>query len=409
MYSYVCSYSEFLLFKVRDCGDLEDWGPGSRPRHFYQTLDPDSRHSKVASSGGVSVGTKVSIKYGGQLGNNMFQYAFGYRLASEIAARTLKAVSLSAPKMPLSWAGMRNRVILPPGGDGGRRLAPSRRPAGKAKAPKRGHVVSAKGGGGDGCATVTDRDRFSTTPLCAQLEGALERTPSCVAVNGFFEDFGHLRGWREELRDVFAPAAGQCRDLAPAAHEVLIHVRECDHGDVDSPRPFFSAHGQVPWKYYATVVTGLKRRAAAAGAPTPKFTVLSPPSCKGSPLLNRLEKDLNARLRKDSTGATDDYCFMLRAKTIVLAPSTFSFWCAWFSDAQVHFPMLGVFAHQRTINYPLGPNKAVPKGLRCEALFENVGKSVIVDEPRYVYHDVDSNHYFGTYHRTNESFTWHAP
>ena len=69
-------------------------------------------------------------------------------------------------------------------------------------------------------------------------------------------------------------------------------------------------------------------------------------------------------------------------------------------------PMLGAFAHQRTNNYPLGPNKGAKGGLACEKLFDKVGKSLSVDEPRYVYHDVDSGTYFGSYHRANESFTW---
>ena len=59
------------------------------------------------------------------------------------------------------------------------------------------------------------------------------------------------RGGLLALRDVFAPDA--CPD-APAEREVLVHVRECDQGPVDSPRPFYSAHGQVPWRFYDRVL-----------------------------------------------------------------------------------------------------------------------------------------------------------
>ena len=96
-----------------------------------------------------------------------------------------------------------------------------------------------------------------------------------------------------------------------------------------------------------------------------------------------------------------------RAGTLVLAPSTFSWWAAWLSEAEVHVPLLGVLAHQRTVNYPIGPgNRRVRGGLRCGALFEDAGKSLAVDDARFVYHDMDSARFFGRYLRGNESFVW---
>ena len=53
-----------------------------------------------ASVDGVPAGpaaTTVSLTYGGQLGNNMFQYAFAYRLAVEIAA----CQAAISPRSPL--------------------------------------------------------------------------------------------------------------------------------------------------------------------------------------------------------------------------------------------------------------------------------------------------------------------
>ena len=69
--------------------------------------------------------------------------------------------------------------------------------------------------------------------------------------------------------------------------------------------------------------------------------------------------------------------------------------------------MLGVLAHQSSRNYPLGPGTPRARGgLKCDALFDGVGKSLAVDDARFVYHDVDSGRYFGTYHRRNESFAF---
>ena len=382
-WSSSCGYRHFVQ---HDCG--------SPRRVAYDcptsvwTAAPWGGASRDAAGGARPA--RVAVKYGGQLGNNMFQYAFAFRLASELAFRSGRAVELRAPKMPLSWAGMRDRVVPPP---------PGRRLAGRPRQPPPKKPAAASN-----CAVVTDRDRLSKLPLCAQLEAAF-RSTTCVQVNGFFEDFGHLRGWRDEFRRLFAPA-GRCGDTPPPGRdEVLVHVRECDQGSVDAPRPFFSAHGQVPWKFYDAVLRGIAARRQAAGRPPPTFTVLSPPSCGSSDLVKRLGSAFGAT-RRASPGATEDYCFMLASSTLVLAPSTFSWWAAWFSEAEVHMPMLGAFAHQRTNNYPLGPNKGAKGGLACEKLFDKVGKSLSVDEPRYVYHDVDSGTYFGSYHRANESFTW---
>ena len=222
----------------------------------------------------------------------MFQYAFAFRLASELAFRSGRAVELRAPKMPLSWAGMRDRVVPPP---------PGRRLAGRPRRPPPKKPAAASN-----CAVVTDRDRLSKLPLCAQLEAAF-RSTTCVQVNGFFEDFGHLRGWRDEFRRLFAPA-GRCGDTPPPGRdEVLVHVRECDQGSVDAPRPFFSAHGQVPWKFYDAVLRGIAARRQAAGRPPPTFTVLSPPSCGSSDLVKRLGSAFGAT-RRASPGATAVPC-----------------------------------------------------------------------------------------------------
>ena len=337
-----------------------------------------------ASVDGVPAGpaaTTVSLTYGGQLGNNMFQYAFAYRLAVEIAARRDRPVRLAAPRAPGEgaaglWAGMRSRLVGAPAGTGARR-----RLAGRGRGP----------GAPTACANVvTDRDATATVPLCAQLRRALAG-PACVAVDGFFEDFGSLRGWRDVFQRLYAPPA--CPAPAPAPGDVIVHVRECGNSDVDRPRPFFSAHGQVPWRFYDKILASVRGR----------VVVLAPPACARSALVARLKARFGATHRAAS--AADDYCALLRARTVVLAPSTFSWWAAWLSNATVHVPLLGLLAHQRTTNYPHRPGAARRRGgLTCESLFGGAGKSLVVDDPRYVYHDVEGGRWFGAYHRANESF-----
>ena len=40
----------------------------------------------------------------------------------------------------------------------------------------------------------------------------------------------------------------------------------------------------------------------------------------------------------------------------------------------------------------------------AKTLASSPGKSLVVDDPRYVYHDVEGGRWFGAYHRANESF-----
>lgn len=43
---------------------------------------------------------------------------------------------------------------------------------------------------------VSDRDGTTTHPMCAQLQHAVT-APGCIRVDGFFQDFGFLRGHRD--------------------------------------------------------------------------------------------------------------------------------------------------------------------------------------------------------------------
>ena len=320
-------------------------------------------------------GGQLLVYYGGQLGNNQFQYAFATRLMDKLGATTLTTV---AKETVPRWSKMRD-----------------------------------KGAGCQATALVSDRDGVAAEPLCAQLRRVFTQKKPCVRVDGFFQDFraigGHEPGRRQQLADAFEPSTKECGDVDPPDDdEIVVHVRVCNYSPKRLRWP--ACYGDMPWEYYDRVLNAMTNRS--------KITILSPPSClKSGNLVKRLQQEFGARRLsiKSLAGADDgraDYCYLKRAKRIVMQPSTFGWWAAWLSEArEIHFPLIGLFAHQRTLNYPRGPGRGgvSKKLLKCDALFQGRTKSLVVPESRYIYHDVIGGRYFGTYDHHTESFSFQEP
>lgn len=338
--------------------------------------------------------TTIEVVYGGQLGNNQFQYAFATRLALALARRTKAQVSVLGRAVAIDrtprWSGMIDK-------------GPARR------ANKCVNI-----------AVVTDRDGITRQPVCEQLRQVLQHMPppACVRVDGFFQDFEAVGAEnRARLARAFAPTTAECGGGAqvPSDNEIVLHVRTCAYSE-EVPYSWPACYGAMPWEYYSVILTQIIERAQTHGEPTPSLTIVSPPGCAkagGNNVVHRLRQEFGAKLiNTKSLGGTDDgradYCYLMRARRIVLQPSTFGWWAAWLSEAtEIHFPVIGLFAHRRTLNYPQGPSKAVRGGLKCQALFQPPGgstKSLIVPEDRYVYHDVFGGRYFGRYDQSTDTF-----
>lgn len=321
----------------------------------------------IWDSNATPAASTIQVYYGGQLGNNMFQYAFGTRLAETMSAKGTKTklvghaaegeVTPRWRRMDIEFA----KVACP-------------------------HVVS-------------DRDNLVSKPMCEQLKAAM--SSSCVRVDGFFQDFDAIGPERRDaLVRAFAPMDDECDDAIPKDDEIVMHVRTCDYEDNVPRGPWPACYGSMPWEYYEVLLSTLRAKERPV-------SILTPPSCASGRLVKRLQREFGARrLASKMNDGRADFCYMLRAKTLILQPSTFGWWAGWLSNAtEIHYPLLGLFAHQRTLNYPRGPKSSHPGSgtLKCDGLFQAPGggtKSLVVPEPRYVYHDVIGGRYFGRYSGT---------
>lgn len=231
-----------------------------------------------------SAGATVTAVYGGGTANNMFQYAFGHRLASVLGAKLVPHSYKGENTGPLYWDELGKAI-----GTG-----PDCNPT----AP--GQLI------------VSDRDHLPVLPLCAQLRAALVDKPRCIRADGFFQDFAYLRGHKETFRGLFKadlPAA------LPEADEVVVHLRVCRDATQTQPYPLGSGYGELPRAYYDRVLSTV----AAAS----KISLVGPPSCDASmPLVAHLMKTYGAVLH-NGPDPLSDYAYLLSAKRLVLSPSTF--------------------------------------------------------------------------------------
>lgn len=322
-----------------------------------------------------SMARRIDVVYGGQLGNNMFQYAMGLRLANGTDAVISTVAPTKLEQNVKRWQRMGS--------------------------PTKGSCV------GNRAAVLTDRDGVSRSNVCAQVRSALQQQ-SCIRVDGFFQDFEAIGGSksRDSLLSLFEPSLEECGDAAPDDGEVVLHIRTCVFSSDVPTRGWPACYGAMPWEYYEILLNQIIDRAAKLGKKKPSFTIVSPPTCANEPLLKKLSREFGAkRLEFPQSDELSDFCYMLKAKQLVLQPSTFGWWAAWLSSAtEIHFPLMGLFAHRRTLNYPSGPRKTVPGGLKCDALFQGATKSLVVPEDRYVYHDVFGGRYFGAYKQRSDTF-----
>lgn len=308
------------------------------------------------------LGTVLARQHNG-LGNQMWSYAFGRALAESLGFRHAPS-KLRFDEQP-KGASSRRRDELPPNTDVGfAAFASAFGDGGVARVPE--PLLCDRNARWDARLVLSDRagDPQSLAKRLQRLVNNTFAPPPCVTTLGYFQNYAFLQPIKRRVKAWLDPARGIGRaPAAPGARDVVVHVRWCDARDdarlydrlLPALEPYEALWAVMP----AHCEAGGTYRALAGRHRARMYAVHE--SCR-------------ATSPDDATRAEcalADMRFLLGARRIVLAErSTFSFWCAWLSNAT-------------EIHVALSPQ---PQERRAQVVF---------DEERYVYHDARRGKFFG--------------
>ena len=257
-------------------------------------------------------------------------------------------------------------------------------------------------------------------PFCPKLRDALEHGRS-LHVGGFFQSYHVVvQPLKERLRRLmWLPACGEGGRTCPASIDLVIHLRQCPAVDSNSEPGCVRRVPKVAQvlEYMEAVVAAFARSAAADAV----VWLVTQPECYSSAPARKLEArarslGLALRLRANaSVGA--DFAFLAGAAQLVLTPdkiatSTFGWWAAFLSRAHtVHMPLstctydwwrgaLGLCASDPVYGRLGGAFNPCAFKNATQPPRDSLLQSqplLPLDEPRYVYHDVQAGRYFGRY------------
>lgn len=180
-----------------------------------------------------------------------------------------------------------------------------------------------------------------------------EANLTCVKLLGYFQDYSLLAGLMPLVRQ-WLPLRPRRLAETPLPTDIVVHVRLC--------RTNFHAYTYYSVEnYYGPILDRLTGDV--------KLVTACPIDKRGVAM--DLVRKYGATLVRPAGASRDtaaDFVYMTRATTLVISESTFSWWAAALSNAtQVHAP-----------------------GLKAAI-------APAWDDPRYVFHDVHTKRYWGTY------------
>jgi len=137
------------------------------------------------------------------------------------------------------------------------------------------------------------------------------------------------------------------QDQLPHHHDVVIHFRDFELGrrrrrmqEGQQPLPhFYTMAGETPWLTIPPTV--YFTRLLEAHSYKTIWLVAEPAARQGPAIQHILTKFDNAVLR-DNTSPEQDFQFLSFASHIILSPSTFGWWAAFFANnsATIHLPIM---------------------------------------------------------------------
>jgi hypothetical protein len=272
----------------------------------------------------------IVVQLLGGLGNQMFQYAAGRRLALEksvplkldiqsFETYTLRSYRLFhfATQAEIATPAELRQFVAPGIGGKARRLAERR-----LLPRERRHIY------------------YERTPY--QFEVDILNTPDDVYLQGFFQTEAYFKPVEAIIHQDFTiktPPDVRNREMAArigSVHAVSLHIRRGDYASNAETRAF---HGLLPLDYYQTAM----RRIAETIA-QPHFFVFSDDPAWAREYL-QLDYPLTLVDHNDAEHDIDDLRLMSLCRHHVIANSSFSWWGAWLCT----YPEKIVYAPERWI------------------------------------------------------------
>jgi len=285
-------------------------------RDIYELTDDLIKHGILIEDTplGATRG-KVYVSYLGRLGNNLFNYTLGRILANELGfelhTRPIEGFPNTIHKNCDSPPAITESINV----------------------------------------QVLDDCEESLDPV------VFDKTPRPIHIHGYFQRYHLDKPYKAEIRNTLLKP-DFVLPKTPGPQDLVVHIRS---GDVWSwnRSPGKRSHIRpLTAQYYESIINISKYESL--------FIVCEN---KDDPIALYLQYKYRAELI--SGDILEDFGFLMAAKQIVMSASTFSWWAAWLSTAEViHFPLS---------NYLGANNKDQTRGTNL----------LVHDEERYVFHQVD--------------------
>mmetsp|Transcript_44065 Transcript_44065/g.99571 ORF Transcript_44065/g.99571 Transcript_44065/m.99571 type:complete len:598 (-) Transcript_44065:123-1916(-) len=184
-----------------------------------------------------------------------------------------------------------------------------------------------------------DETEANIPGLKAEQLKAAGRKTLCAKTLGYFQDYALFAGMAPLVHAVIGqPIYKRCAASfkPPPPNEVVVHIRLCSG-------KFHSYNYYNVENYFSHVLPrALDSARLVSGEAAPVVKVISGCDRHKSGAVKELVEHFNATLpAKRRTTAVEDFCYLTRAKSVVVTESTFGWWGAYLAvphAKEVHFP-----------------------------------------------------------------------
>lgn len=210
---------------------------------------------------------------------------------------------------------------------------------------------------------ITGRHYFSPVEYLngnlIDIDGICNNTNDrLIVLDGFFQRYEYFKPYKKQIYDWLKLPISPLE--SPTDADLVLHVRGGDLLDGNGRKEFNNTHPPAPFWYYAEIIENTA---------FDKLYIVT--ERKNDIVANKIAKQYDGIIVSQSL--YEDFNFLYNAKEIVLSLSTFAWWAAWLSSAEIiHFPFLGMWHPDNNRNH----------------------LDLAVNEDRYIYHEIQPVEYW---------------